>query len=360
MTEVKLTQAKSSLFNGFELSNDFTRVSGFAVHEGTFNQITILKEELEKSVSSLIGSPILKDHERKADNVVGKVTYADIRVDPDTATPGIYYEADIDKDEESFLKKIEKDLLNAVSVSFNCEHICSICGKPIFECDHWFDNEDFQIIARNMRFHELSVVAVPADSDATVSIEFADDEINFEELKNQKQKRRTKMSEFEQKYTQVVEEFSNYKMEKNDEITGLKEEFKAKEEEYEMKISDKVEEALALKTELEKFEKENATLNEKVTEYENKFAEIEEEKLSDLRKQVTDLNADVKAGLEAEEIENLSEKMLNRYVDMFTSIKENTVEVKPANNSEDKYDDNGNDADQFADDPLASLLHRIQ
>ena len=42
------------------------------------------------------------------------------------------------------------------------------------------------------------------------------------------------MSDFEDKYTQVVEEFSNYKMEKNDEITQLKDEFKAKEEEYEM------------------------------------------------------------------------------------------------------------------------------
>ncbi len=356
MTEVQLTQAKSALFNGFEPKDDFTHVAGFAVHEGTFNQITILKEELEKSVNSLIGRPILKDHEALADNVVGKVTYADIRMDPDTATPAIYYEADIDNDEEDFLRKIEKGLLNAVSVSFNCSHICGICGEPVFECPHWFGDDGFKVLAREMKFRELSIVAVPADSDATVTMEFADNEVNFEELKNLKQERRTKMSEFETKYTQVVEEFSNYKMEKNDEITGLKEEFKAKEEEYEMKISDKVEEALALKTELEKFTEENKQLNEKVTEYENKFAEIEEEKLSDLRKQVTDLNEEVKAGLEAEEIANLSEKMLNRYVDMFTSIKENTVEVKPQNNANDKYENN----EAFSDDPLASLLKRVQ
>lgn len=355
MTEVQLTQIKDSIFDEFNVKEDFVHVSGFAVHEGTFNRITVTKEELEKSVNSLIKKPFLKDHVRLSDNVIGKITHAEMRMDPDTATPTIYYEADIDAEEDSFLNKLNKGLLNAVSVGFNCEHICSICGKPVTQCNHWFDDDGFQILARNMKFNELSVVAVPADSDATVHINFSDDEMDFEQLEEFKQSRRTKMSDFEDKYTQVVEEFSNYKMEKNDEITQLKDEFKAKEEEYEMKISDKVEEALALKNEAEKLQKETEALNEKVAGYEAKFAEIEEAKLSELRQQVTQLNDEVKAGLEVEEIENLSEKMLHRYVDMFTNIKQNTVKVKPSNTVDDKYRE-----ESFSDDPLASLLHRVQ
>ena len=63
MTEVKFIQTESPfLTSSSEKKEGVVEIEGFAVHVGTFNNITIEKEELDKSVASLIGMPIIKNH----------------------------------------------------------------------------------------------------------------------------------------------------------------------------------------------------------------------------------------------------------------------------------------------------------
>lgn len=364
-TEVKFTQANPSFFSAKnEEKEGIVTIKGFAVHEGTFNNITILKDELTKSVASLIGSPILKNHDNDIDVIVGKITKAECKIDPDCGEYGIAYEAEIDEKEEELIRKMQLDFIGSVSVGFRCEHICSICGEPVFACDHWFWDDGFQILAKDITFHELSIVAVPADLNATVKVNFANDsdKLKFEDLEKFKEERRTTMSDFEKKYTEVVEEFNNFKMEKVEEVNKMKEEFKATKEKLEADKADKVEEVLGLKAEIETLQQDKEALESKVSEFEETFKQIEEEKLSGLREEVEKLNEKVNGDLTKEEIDSFEEATLNRYVQTFSHIAEHMVKVtKPVDpQKNEQYKAGGTDEDVSLAEKLTGNLRDIR
>lgn len=330
-TEVQLTQTSSPYsFTPSTEKEGVVIVKGFAVHVGTFNDITITKEELERSVSSLIGMPILKNHENDVDEVIGKIIDAECQIDTDCGEYGAAYTAEIDEKEEDLLRKMKLEFIGSTSVGFRCEHICSICGQNVRYCDHWFWDEGFQILAQKILFHELSIVAVPADLNATVKINFANDtdKFEFEKLAQLKKERRQSMSDnFESKYNDVVEKFNNFKMDKVDEINTLKEEFKATKEQLEADKLEKVEEVLALKNDIETLQQEKESLQEKVNKYEDSFKQMEEERLSALREKVTKLNAEVNGGYTDEEINALEESSLNRIAQSFEHISQHMVKL---------------------------------
>jgi len=331
-TEImKFTETSSPLLTSYGNKKEgIVEIEGFAVHVGTFNNITIKKEELDKSVASLVGSPLLKNHENSINEVIGKITSAECRMDPNAGEYAIAYTAEIDEKEEDLIRKMKLDFVSSVSVGFRCEHVCSICGENVMFCPHWFWDDGFEILAQDITFHELSIVAVPADLDATVKVNFANnsDQLEFENLEQLKKERRTKMSDnFESKYNEVVEKFNDFKMEKVDEINSMKEEFKATKEKLEADKADKVEEVLSLKTEIDTLKQEKEALESKVSEFEDTFKQMEEEKLSELREQVTKLNEEVNGDLTKEEIDSFEESTLNRYVQTFSHIAEHMVKV---------------------------------
>ena len=355
-TEImKFTQTSSPFLSTSDKKEGVVEIEGFAVHVGTFNNITIQKEELDKSVASLVGQPILKNHDNSIDVVIGKVTDAECKVDPNCGEYSIAYKAEIDAQEEDLIRKMKLDFVSSVSVGFRCEHRCSICGEEVFKCDHWFWDDGFQILAKDITFHELSIVAVPADLDATVKVNFANesDKLQFEKLNQSKIERRTKMSDFEAKYNEMVDKFNEFKMEKVDEINTMKEEFKATKEKLEADKADEMRKALEFKAEIETLQQDKEALEAKVSEYEESFKQIEEEKLSGLREKVMKLNADVNGDLTPEEVESFEESTLNRYVQTFEHIAQHMVKVtKPAETQKvDQY--------KVEDDENVSLAQKL-
>lgn len=339
-TEImKFTQTSSPFLSTSANEREgVVEIEGFAVHVGTFNRITIQKEELDKSVASLVGQPILKNHNNSVDVVVGKITEAHCEVDPNCGEYAIKYKAILDEQEEDLIRKMKLDFVSSVSVGFRCEHICSICGEDVFNCDHWFWDDGFQILAKDIDFHELSIVAVPADSDATVKVNFVNESNQFENLEQFKDERRTKMSDFEAKYNDMVEKFNEFKMEKVEEINTMKEEFKATKEKLEADKADEMKKALEFKAEIETLKQEKEMLETKISEFEESFKAIEEEKLSALREQVEKLNAEVNGDLTKEEIESFEESTLNRYVQTFEHIAKHMVKIEnPVKEQKDQY-----------------------
>lgn len=360
-TEImKFTETSSPLLTSYSNKKEgIVEIEGFAVHVGTFNNITIKKEELDKSVASLVGSPLLKNHENSINEVIGKITSAECKMDPDAGEYAIAYTAEIDEKEEDLIRKMKLDFVSSVSVGFRCEHICSICGEDVMLCPHWFWDDGFEILAQDITFHELSIVAVPADLDATVKVNFANDsdQLEFEKLEQFKKERRTKMSDnFESKYNEVVEKFNDFKMEKVDEINSMKEEFKATKEKLEADKADKVEEVLGLKAELETLKQEKEALELEVTKYQETFKAMEEEKLSALREKVMELNSKVNGGYTKEEIDALEESTLNRIAQSFEHISKHMVKVEPQKKEEDQYKVDIKEDASFAE----QLINRLE
>lgn len=342
MMHVQLTEANSSP-SIFEEQNevDKVKVSGYAVHEGTFNDLTITAEALHKAVHTLVGKPLLVNHSNKTTSVVGKITKAEMGIDPSNGKQAIAYEADFDAAEEDILRKIKLGFLDSTSVGFGCDHICSICGSEIWKCAHWFGDEGFQLLAQNIDFHELSVVAVPADKDATVKINFsAEDAERFEKLKEHKEElRRTNMSDFKTKYEEVVEEFNQFKTKKVDEINGLKAEFQAEKDKLQTAKADKDTEILGLKNEIEALKQEKEGLQKDIEEFKTAFEKLENERLSGLRAKVMELNDKANFGLTQEEVDDMGEPALNRYVEGFTKQLKHMVKIeKPQQGGEQQYE----------------------
>lgn len=135
-----------------ELNGDFI-INGIAINETTTsNGHQFIGEELSKAANTMIGVPLLKDHDNSIDSIVGKVQGAHW----DEGMRNIPFRA-IVKDPK--VKQLIKDgLLNTVSV-----------GAHVNPADIE-ESEDGSIIPHNIFFKELSVVAVPADSGATFSM----------------------------------------------------------------------------------------------------------------------------------------------------------------------------------------------
>jgi len=135
-----------------ELDGDFI-INGIAINETTTsNGHKFIGEELSKAANTLIGVPLLKDHDNSIDSIVGKVNVAHW----DEALRNIPFTAVV---KDSKVKQLIKDkLLSTVSVG---AHV-----KP----EDIEETEDGDIIPHNIQFKELSVVAVPADGGATFSV----------------------------------------------------------------------------------------------------------------------------------------------------------------------------------------------
>lgn len=359
-TEVHLTQAVSPV-SIVTTNPELVEVEGFAVHCGTFNDVTITKEELDKGAHTIIGAPIIKAHDMYGvpeEVTIGKVISAECKIDPQNGLYGLFYKAKLDAQEEELIRKMKLDLISATSIGFMSEHICSICGNNIWssECDHWFWDEDFKILAKDINIHELSVVAVPADSNASINISFSKNDLQaFEKLEKQKL-RRANMSDFKEKYNDIVDEFSQYKMDSADELNKLKEEFSKEKEELEKEAATKVAEVLELQNNVDTLTKENASLKEEVDKYKETFAKLEEDRLSELRAEVSALNKEVYGGLKEERIEQLSESALKEYHEVFSHQKEHMVVLSREQNTGNKYQENPIDEEAA---PLEQLAARI-
>lgn len=362
MTYVQFTEANSSPIVQDE-KEDIVKVSGYAVHVGTFNQLTITEDALKKAVHTLVGKPLLVNHTNNTTSVVGKITKAVMGVDPANNQPAVAYEADFDAAEEDILRKMKLGFLDSTSVGFNCDHICSICGSEIWKCAHWFGDEGFQLLAQNIDFHELSIVAVPADKDATVKVNFsAEDVERFEELKQHKEElRRTNMSDFKDKYDAAIEELSQMKIDHADEINKIKEEFKAEKDKLQTDKADKDTEILGLKNEIETLKQEKEGLQKDIEEFKETFAQIENERLSDLRSQVMELNSKTNFGLTEEEINDMGEPALKRYIEGFSSQVEHMVTIQPQHKqNQEQYVEEKQDSDVSLSQNLTSRLSQIR
>lgn len=126
-------------------------IQGIAINSTiTDNQHKFLAEELMSAAETLKNRPLLKDHDNKTESIVGRVINAEF----DSTTESIRFKARINQTEQG--KKIRELIksgdLNTVSIGANVSDL---------------DEEDGLMIPRGIRFKELSVVAVPADDDAT-------------------------------------------------------------------------------------------------------------------------------------------------------------------------------------------------
>ena len=128
-------------------------IEGTAINETTTsNGHKFLGEELEMSAKTLVGVPLLKDHNNSVDSIVGKVREAKF----DQGSKSIPFKA-IVKDEK-MQGLIRDGLLNTVSVGAHVD------PKNIEE------TEDGDIIPHGIIFKELSLVAIPAAAGATFQI----------------------------------------------------------------------------------------------------------------------------------------------------------------------------------------------
>lgn len=353
---MKFTQTSAPFLTAPSKKEGVVEIEGYAVHVGTFNRITLQKEELDKSVASLIGQPILKNHSNDVDVSIGKITDAYCEMDQSCGEYAIKYKAEIDEKEEDLIRKMKLDFVSSVSVGFRCEHVCSLCGKDVGMCEHWFWDDGFQVLAKNITFHELSIVAVPADLDATVKVNFANEsnQLQFEKLEEFKKERRTIMSDLEAKYNDMVDKYNELKLSHADELSELKEEFKATKEKLEADKADEMKKALEFKAEIDSLKLEKEELESKIASFEESFKAIEQEKLSSLRSKVMELNAQVNCDLTEEEVNSFEEATLNRYIQNFEHIAKHMVKVAPTLKPEvvDQYrveetDDNVSLAEQL-------------
>jgi len=175
------------------LDGDFT-INGIAINETTTsNGHNFIGEELSKAASTLVGVPLLKDHDNSVDSIVGKVNAAHW----DEALRNIPFKAII---KDTKVKQLIKDgLLSTVSVG---AHV-----KP----EDIEEGENGDIIPHNITFKELSVVAVPADGGATFSMAlnnaYKSYSTNLKEVENSKSdERRINMTEEEEKTKSNTEE----------------------------------------------------------------------------------------------------------------------------------------------------------
>jgi len=131
--------------------DDVMRIEGVAIEETTSrNNVTYKVDELERAAGTLIGAPLLKDHNNSVDGIVGKVTeaYMDGKQ--------LKFKAMVMDDDMK--EKIRNGLIKNVSV-----------GSKLKELQKVVEDEVTKFVARGIEFLELSLVAVPGVKGATFS-----------------------------------------------------------------------------------------------------------------------------------------------------------------------------------------------
>lgn len=131
--------------------DDVMRIEGVAIEETTSrNNVTYKVDELERATDTLVGAPLLKDHNNSVDGIVGKVTeaYMDGKQ--------LKFKAMVMDDDMK--EKIRNGLIKNVSV-----------GSKLKELQKVVEDEVTKFVARGIEFLELSLVAVPGVKSATFS-----------------------------------------------------------------------------------------------------------------------------------------------------------------------------------------------
>ncbi len=140
--------------NIFETFDDEFVITGVAINATTTdNNHKFLPEELRKSATSLLNRPLLSDHDDKLKSMIGRVIASEF----DEIGNSIKFKAKINNTEQGKLAKqlIKAGDLNTASVGANVER---------------FEEEDDVMIPMGIKFKELSLVATPADDDATFTL----------------------------------------------------------------------------------------------------------------------------------------------------------------------------------------------
>jgi hypothetical protein len=133
------------------LGDDFF-IAGIAINATTTsNNHKFIEGELRNSANTLIGVPLLTDHENKVENIKGRVVHAEYNEEG----RNIPFKANV-KD-KTIRQMIKDELIDSVSV-----------GAHVRPED--IEEVDGVLIPHNIIFKELSLVAVPADEKATFNI----------------------------------------------------------------------------------------------------------------------------------------------------------------------------------------------
>src|SRR5574344_1800631 len=314
MIEEMKVDTKNFSFQGIQGSNGNDKIiTGFAINPGLYHEIIEVPEsEIQNAVDTIQGSIVLKDHMNVTDNAIGRVFNSENKLNPATNQRACYYEANIDGEETELIRKLNKGIIDSCSIGFSFTPICSICGEPIETCPHWVWDEGFSIIAKDLNIHELSVVSVPADANATVSVsEFARETFSSELLKIKENSNKGENT-MDSKYEKLSAEFDKFKTDSEQEMNKLK-------EDHDARFSEKVEECLSIKADKEALQSNYDELKNEYDELKIEADKIQEAKLSDLRSEVLKLNEEISAGLKEDEVAGYSESTLLKYKDMFAN-----------------------------------------
>lgn len=132
------------------------------------------------------------------------------------------------------------------------------------------------------------------------------------------------MSDFEEKYNKLFDEHKALESEKAE----LENSFAEEKQKLEDSVSEKAAQYSDLKADFDELESNYEELKVKAKELSDEFEKIQEEKLSGLRAQVTELNAEMKGILKEEDINSFSENTLNFWVEQYETQKKN-IEAEP-------------------------------
>lgn len=150
-----------------ETENNPPKVSGFAIHPGIFNRfLEVPDDELENITESLKSAKLMVDHSESVRDIIGLVHEAYTTFDSAAGKQGVKYFAETDDTE--ILEKLHKGYIDASSIGFEHDSICSKCGENFHDCEHWFD--EAHIICKNCAAFEISLVPWGADGDATANV----------------------------------------------------------------------------------------------------------------------------------------------------------------------------------------------
>jgi len=239
-------------------------IAGTAINATiTSNNHKFLPEVLQESAKTLIGVPLLVDHENKVENIKGRVFYAGY----DAENQRVPFKAKV---MDNTIKSMIKDgRLNSVSVG------ATVDPKNIEE------DKDGTLIPRNITFKELSLVAVPADDKATFGIAMREAYNIFKEGDNENEDEVDIDPEEMAKETNVqeIENQDTIERRKNmsEQTETVKETVEVKEAKAEVKEDKSIELIKVLSEKLDKMTKDLLEMKEKAKETEVKKVEDKKE-----------------------------------------------------------------------------------
>ena len=364
MTDIEMLLESDITFTDFSEENDVVKVKGFLCHEGIMNRQTFTKEKIDKAAPSFVGTPITTKHSSSTDVVIGGVDLAEGRFDEAKQKYGMYFEGRIGTEYSNIVNNIRRGFLSKLSMRIGPEstpsHFCNICGEPIGKCKHDFDTPDFNPIVNDFYGKHVAIVTEPADRDTSITMSFSDG--RTEELNLKDYIRRTKMSDFEEKYSNLLEDYNELKVKHADEIKALEEDFAQEKETLQQSIEDKASEYSTLKADFDALQDEKVKIEETAKQLAEEFAKIEEAKLVELRKEVTELNEEMSGILTEEDINSFSEKRLNFFINHYKNQKEHMPKastIKAPLNPENQYSENKSEEDKDSIEALLDFVNQL-